>query len=173
MNTVIDWTKKTFSNDRVLLRKEVITSFLDEEPGNGRGEQSSKYKYIVAHIDGHEIYLQRPAQFNNGFDFTLHVSGINFNPGGRSTSRPKHQDIYDDLRLKKQENFQLYQQLMNEIRLLFDCQPLTIVSQALNFNRGLPSLILLECIKWLFIEQDVTYWNYSGRGMLFNEISKI
>ena len=26
---------------------------------------------------------------------------------------------------------------------------------------------ILKIVKWLFLEQDVTYWNYSGRGMLY------
>ena len=29
-----------------------------------------------------------------------------------------------------------------------------------------PIYIVLLAIKWLFIEQDITYWNWSGRNML-------
>jgi len=31
-----------------------------------------------------------------------------------------------------------------------------------------PVVIIILAIKWLFIEQDVTYWNWSGRVMLMN-----
>jgi hypothetical protein len=28
-------------------------------------------------------------------------------------------------------------------------------------------------LRWLFIEQDVTYWSGQGRGMLYNRILEI
>lgn len=33
-----------------------------------------------------------------------------------------------------------------------------------------PIQIVLLAIKWLFMEQDCTYWNYSGRAMLFEHL---
>ena len=33
-----------------------------------------------------------------------------------------------------------------------------------------PIQIILLAIKWLFMEQDCAYWNYSGRKMLFNAL---
>jgi len=33
-----------------------------------------------------------------------------------------------------------------------------------------PIQIILLAIKWLFMEQDCAYWNYSGRRMLFEEL---
>jgi len=33
-----------------------------------------------------------------------------------------------------------------------------------------PIAIILLAIKWLFIEQDITYWNWSGRNMLMNSL---
>ena len=31
---------------------------------------------------------------------------------------------------------------------------------------------VLKTIKWLFIEQDITYWNWSGRAMLYSAITR-
>lgn len=31
----------------------------------------------------------------------------------------------------------------------------------------------MKSLKWLFIEQDVTYWNRSGRTMLYKSLSKL
>lgn len=31
-----------------------------------------------------------------------------------------------------------------------------------------PIEIILLAIKWLFMEQDCAYWNYSGRAMFFD-----
>jgi hypothetical protein len=168
---IIEITQINFSEDRSELRKQVINIFLDENPGTGRHELTSKYRYITKAVDIHEVFLSRPAQFNNGFDFTLNVSNINFNPGGRSTTRPTHQNIYDDLLQKKVENLELYNELKTEIDRIYNCQ--TPTKTFFNFNNGLNSEILLECIKWLFIEQDVTYWNYSGRAMFYSGINEI
>jgi len=37
---------------------------------------------------------------------------------------------------------------------------------------GYPIDLILGVVKWLFIEQDVRYWNYSGRAMLFSGFPK-
>lgn len=173
MNIEIDWVDKSFSNDRKKFRSEVIEGFLEEDAGTGKGNLATKYRYIVARFGANTIYLQRPAQFNNGFDFTLNVSGINFNPNGRATTRPTHDNILTDLKQKKIENSLLYQQLKTEIDLIFNCQHNNKNWNRIQFSSGLNVPILLTCIKWLFLEQDVTYWNYSGRNMLFNAIEQI
>ena len=165
---IIDLTNRKFPNNRTDFRKELTNLFLNEEPGNGRGNLASRYKYITKIVGKSEIYLQRPAQFNNGFDFTLNVSGINFNPSGRRTTRPTHNDIIRDLLLKKKGNENLYNELRIQIGRIYDCQVPEITS--FSFDVGLSSEILLECIKWLFAEQDITYWNYSGREMFYRGI---
>lgn len=168
---VIDLTLRKFANDRTLIRKEIINLFLDETPGTGKDELTSRYKYVVKIVGVHEIYLKRPAQFNNGFDFTLNVSNINFNPEGKATSRPTHQNILNDLEEKKDSDLKLYKDLKLEIDRIYNCEETKNLKY--NFNVGLDSEVLLECIKWLFIEQDVTYWNYSGRSMFYNGINTI
>lgn len=168
---IIDLSNNQFPNDRALFRKQLIGFFLEESPGTGKGENTSKYKYIVKIINNNEVYLNRPAQFNNGFDFTLNVSNINFNIDGRATTRPTHQNILDDLAAKKNENLNLYSLLMSQITNIFNCQnPST---STFSFVTGYPTEIILECIKWLFAEQDVTYWNYSGRQMFYESILEV
>jgi len=168
---IVNITNHIFPNDRAQIRKEIINLFLDENPGTGREELTSKYRYITKVVGNNEVYLNRPAQFNNGFDFTLNVSNINFNPNGRATTRPTHQNIFDDLSIKKQANPELYLKLIGQIDKIYDCQ--TTINLVLDFGVGLNSEILLECIKWLFVEQDVTYWNYSGRSMFYGGIKGI
>lgn len=165
---IINITNHNFTDDRAEIRKEIINLFLAENPGTGKGDLTSKYRYITKIFEDKEVYLSRPAQFNNGFDFTLNVSNINFNPHGRSTTRPTHQNILDDLNLKKDANPELYLELLEQIEKIYNCQNPTNLDFA--FGVGLNSEILLECIKWLLIEQDVTYWNYSGRAMFYDGI---
>ena len=74
---IINITNHNFTDDRSEIRKEIINLFLEENPGTGKGEFTSKYRYITKIVDDKEVYLSRPAQFNNGFDFTLNVSNIN------------------------------------------------------------------------------------------------
>ncbi|MFM9402733.1 hypothetical protein ACKLNQ_12440 [Myroides odoratimimus] len=166
----INLTNHVFTNDRAELRRQIINIFLSEAPGTGKGENCSKYEYTMYNNDVHAVYLKRPAQFNNGFDFTIHISNINFNPKKR-TNRPTHGNILDDLDQKNRENPALYLSLLGEITKIYNCQNYSL--QGLTFQTGLPIDILLETIKWLFVEQDVTYWNYSGREMFFNAIQGI
>lgn len=168
---IIDLTIHEFPTDRVEIRKEIINMFLEESPGTGKGELTSKYKYIVKRKGPYEVFLKRPAQFNNGFDFTLNVSNINFNPTGKSTTRPTHKNIFDDLAIKKNANSELFNEFKVQIDKIYNCQ--IPEKKVFNFSVGLETEILLECIKWLFIEQDVTYWNYSGRMMFYSGIQNI
>lgn len=168
---IIDLTKYKFKNDRSELRKEIINIFLEENPGTGRGEFTSRYNYVVKKKGNQEVYLKRPAQFNNGFDFTLNVSNTNFNQGGRATTRPTHGNIIDDLSQKKEANAELYNELKVQIDKIYNCQNPDKIE--FNFGVGIDEEILLECIKWLFVEQDVTYWNYSGRAMFYSGIQEI
>jgi hypothetical protein len=178
--TEIDLTKQKFSNDRAKFRKEIINIFLNETAGTGKGANTTRYKYNVCVLaDGSKVYLSRPANFNNGFDFTLNVEKTNFNLGlknnkgntKRASTRPTHENILTDLRNKKTENNVLYNSLIAQVDLIFNCQQPTKVNFA--FKSGHSSELILECVKWLFVEQDVTYWNYSGRSMFYNAIKEI
>lgn len=176
---IIDLSNHSFSNNREELRRELIEIFLNEDPGEGRYELASRNRYIVKYVEGKTIYLQRPAQFNNGFDFTLNVTDINFNIGylnekgnqKRATTRPGHKHILDDLQLKKEENIDLYLEFKEEIDRIYDCEIPERVD--FEFESGYNSEIILECLKWLFAEQDITYWHYSGRRMLYDAINEI
>lgn len=176
---IIDFSNYKFPNNREQLRRELTNIFLSETPGTGKRDLASRYRYIVRNIGKHQVYLQRPAQFNNGFDFTLNVSEINFNAGSyndkgklkRATTRPSHAHIYEDLSAKKAENVELFKELLQQIDKIYHCKKTTRLD--FPFESGYQSEIILECIKWLFAEQDITYWNYSGRAMLYSGIKKL
>ena len=71
------------SGTRNEVRGRIITEFLKELPGTGNGENQSKYLYFVETLkDGNRIYLERPANLHNGFDFLIiilcrHLSTVN------------------------------------------------------------------------------------------------
>ena len=53
---------------RLELSEIVVSKFLEEEPGLGRGDDASHYRYNVETLnDGRRIYLTRPAYLKKGF----------------------------------------------------------------------------------------------------------
>lgn len=45
--------------------------------------------------------------------------------------------------------------------------------ESVYFSDGYSVDMILKVLKWLFIEQDIRYWNYSGRDMLWQSIQSI
>ena len=160
--------------DRNKVRMAVVNKLSKEEPGQGKGDLASRYTYYVETLsDGNRIYLRRPANLHNGFDFVVGVENINFNPAGRKRSYPKHDDIIIDLKNKKQENAQQYKKLYSVLEKVYNCTSVTENEMHFDFKNGYSTELIVKTLKWLFIEQDIRYWNYSGRDMLWNSIKNI
>ena len=164
---------KLFSNEgsRNEVRMRVVEVLAKEEPGTGNGDTASKYIYYVEVLkDGNRVYLQRPAHLHNGFDFLVCVENTNYSaPGERRRNYPKHDDMGADLLKKKAENPELYKQLYDLLRRVYECHDVEEVEyNDMEFLVGLPVDHILKAMKWLFIEQDIRYWNYSGRNMTWS-----
>jgi hypothetical protein len=161
----------TVSGDRASIRSQVIMRFITEKPGTGKGDNSSKYIYEVETTkDGYTVILKRPARFNKGVDFTVHVEGIRFRQKG-TVDMPNHSDIINDLSRKKENNPLEYEKVKTVILKFYNCQSVKKKEiENIKFFVGYPIEAILKSIKWLFIEQDVTYWNWSGRSMLFSAL---
>ncbi len=159
------------TGNRAAIRKQVIMRFLDEEPGTGKGDFCSKYIYEVDTLnDGRKVLLKRPARLNKGMDFTVHVENGGFGKKG-TVDRPSHKDILHDLASKKSSNPVEYEKVQVLIRRIYDCENVEPQEyQSIKFNVGHPIEAILKSVQWLFIEQDVTYWNWSGRNMLFSKL---
>ena len=161
--------KLVISGDRASIRRQVIMKFLREEYGRGKGELCSKYIYDVEVTQsGSRIFLKRPATLNKGMDFSVHYEGVRFRNRGL-VDMPSHSNILADLSSKTLSNPLMYRKVSEIIRRIYSCEDVSPTElRKLQFEVGLPVDGILMCIKWLFIEQDVTYWNWSGRAMLFN-----
>ncbi|GHT16616.1 hypothetical protein AGMMS4956_19380 [Bacteroidia bacterium] len=167
---------QSFSNigNRNDVRMRVVNKLSEEEYGSGRGNLASKYTYYVETLgDGNRVFLRRPANLYNGFDFIVCVESIDFDGNGRN--RPKHEDIFYDLAIKAEENYPEYEKLFNLMNDVYRCTNDIDYTETnkLSFSSGLPCDLILAVLKWLFIEQDIRYWNYSGRDMLWNGIKEI
>lgn len=165
--------EKFFSNSgtRNEVRERVITEFLKEAPGTGNGENQSKYLYFVETLkDGNRIYLERPANLHNGFDFLINVENINFSTTNRVKYNPSHDNIFNDLKIKKAESPEKYKKLYKLIENVYSCKE--IEDTNLQFSSGYSVDLILKVAKWFFIEQDIRYWNYSGRAMFMSGVPK-
>lgn len=150
------------------LRKRLLLHFANEHPGTGKQEKTSRYRYIVDVLsDGTVISITRPGR-RSGVDFRIEVSGYRF--GNRTTS-PRYDDIYRDLMEKKAANEKLYDRLLVFIDAVYKCEDI----QAKKLERvsvkysaiGYPVEMLLSVIKLFLIEQDMNFWNLSGRDCDF------
>lgn len=157
------------------IRMKVVNELAKEVPGKGKNKLSSKYTYYVETLnDNRRIYLRRPAFLYNGFDFVVCVEDINFNPLGRRRNCPTHQDILNDLNGKYFEDPKKYEILFSALSATYSCTYVDFEPiDSLYFESGFPCDLLIKTLKWLFIEQDIRYWNYSGRDMLWKYIYDI
>ena len=158
---------------RKSLRNQAINKFLEEERGYWKDgvQYVTSYKYFVENTaDGKRVYLLRPTFLNKGIDFQVWVEKID----GSNDKRPSHKDVFEDLRIKRKENLNHFPLLLKAINRVWNCENIdTILADIkLEFKKGFSVELLLKILKWLFIEQDITYWNYDGRAMLGNGINE-
>ena len=155
------------------VRMRVVEKFSEEKKGSGKKDLASRYTYYVETLsDGNRIYLRRPAYLHNGFDFLVCVENVNFSTSHKKRNAPTHEDILTDLKTKKTNEPDLYKEIYTLIEKIYNCQEVADAQLlSLNFTSGRFSAeMIVKVLKWLFIEQDIRYWNYSGRDMLFSNI---
>lgn len=165
--------ERFFSNEgsRNKVRTRVIKAFLDEKPGEGTGKKTSQYIYFVERLQsGQRVYLKRPAKNYYGFDFLICVEDANYAKRGENKrNSPRHDDISEDLKKKKKKDPDMYAKLYKLLRKVYKCKDVTDEEmEDIQFSSGLPVDHILKVIKWMFIEQDIRYWNYSGRKMTWS-----
>ena len=114
--------------------------------------------------------MERPANLHNGFDFLINVENTNFSTSNRIKYNPSHDNIFNDLKAKKTESQEKYKKLYKLIEDVYNCKE--IEDTNLQFNSGYPVDLILKVAKWFFIEQDIRYWNYSGRVMFMSGVPK-
>ncbi|MDC7248461.1 MAG: hypothetical protein PQJ49_00885 [Sphaerochaetaceae bacterium] len=167
-----DFTSITqdFSNQgtRNEVRMRVVNFFSNEQPGQGSENAAARYRYYVETLnDGNRVYLVRPANLHYGFDFQIHVENMNYaEEGKKRNNMPKHDNLHFDLLLKKEKDPQMYQKLYSLLKKIYECNEITNDEiNSISFIVGYPVDHVIKIMKWFFIEQDIRYWNYSGRNM--------
>ena len=168
---VVDWLLR--AADRTSQRRALAEKWLEEG-------QYTNYRYNVDTCeDGSRVYLLRPTWLNKGFDFQVNVESFRSttrNAKGVTAEMPSHDDVLDDLKRKTARHPALTEELFGAICDVYDCmEPDEILRRRpklRTMKAGLPVDKILRIIKWLFIEQDLTYWLQTGRNMLMSAIEE-
>jgi len=161
--------KGSLTRDEIV--KKVVNIFIDTE-SHHRGH-GVKFRYLVENLStGRQLFIFRPAGLNKwNFDFKVEVLeefGL-----GRGT----HDEIKSDFQNKKQENPQKFNKLLEALTTLYNCLENDVdrllknyPELRMSFQTGAKVDVLLKVVKWMFIMEDIVYWNYKGRAMLYNAI---
>jgi hypothetical protein len=132
--------------------------------------------YVETCSDGKRIYLTRPAQLNKGVDFQVRVEGFRGGTRKRRSDRPSFRNVIRDLRRKVKQKPRLISHLFKAVCDVYDCkEPVRVIRRrpkVRSFTIGLPIDKILLVLKWLFIEQDITYWLGTGRNRLMCAIER-
>jgi len=166
---VVNWLLR--AGTRRSQRRALAKKWLKEGPYRN-------YRYNVEDCaDGTRVYLLRPTWLNKGFDFQVNVEGFRSRTRkrrGSTIEMPSHKDVIHDIRKKLKARPGFRKDLFGAIAAVFDCvEPEEVLKQFPKLTRiavGLQPDKLLKVLKWLFIEQDLTYWLQTGRNMLMSAI---
>jgi hypothetical protein len=149
-------------------RSRVLNIWMLECPGRGRGDKMQRYRYNVEKLsDGSWVYLLRPAGLNKGCDFVvLCENWLRYKNG--NPRPPKHEDISSSINQFGRKFPRKLRLLLHAIRLVWECKPVKslIGKFSPRDNQRLMVERILGIVRWMFIEQDITYWAASGRAML-------
>ncbi|RKZ26428.1 hypothetical protein DRQ29_04910 [bacterium] len=155
----------TGSMPRHQIVKKVVNTFISTEY-NKKGK-NIYFRYPVEKIKNGYLFISRPGHKKN-FDFKVDIEkeyGI---------GEGKHSEIGKDLKNKKLENEKKFDNFIEALTDLFHCKE-NDVEKLLRkyhlirgFKTGAKVEILLKILKWMFIMEDIVYWDNEGRAFLFN-----
>ncbi|MBS1537263.1 MAG: hypothetical protein JST20_05890 [Bacteroidetes bacterium] len=156
-------------NNKTDIREFLLKQWISESP-------QKKYRYFVEVLNsGKHIYLERPGRLNKGCDFVIYVENIYQWKNGNDRP-PNHDFVLNDLKLKKNIfSQQQWDKLLLCVNEIFNSKP---YRNTIQFTNELPIIghdyeLLLKLIKWLFIEQDITYWSGEGRELFYRKINEL
>ena len=158
-----------FSN-RADVRKYMLYLYATEDC-------KTKVRYYVETLaNGKRIYLERPTFLNKGCDFQIYVEDLIVYQNGNDKC-PSHNDVFEDLKVKKKQlTVKQYSTLISAITDIYEVKKYTVAESKIKLlpkPKGWSYETLLKLLRWLFIEQDITYWAQTGREMLMSGIIKI
>lgn len=147
--------------------KRVVKTFIEVEyTRKGKGVT---FRYPVENLPGDKyLFIVRPGHKKN-FDFKVEVTQE------MTLEEGKHDQIALDLRGKRKKNQRRFETLLQAIEEIYHCSENDVdrllarrSSLKKAFRTGAEVETLLKIIKWLFIMEDIVYWDVEGRAFLYN-----
>lgn len=164
-------------------RDTLVQTFLAEEPGTGTGKETTRYTYEVElSPSGHHIELWRPALLNKGLDFTVRVPSLKLNMTRSPWCHvPSHDNLRDMFLSFKNTYPRQYPEILVRLNQTFACEPIDDLNAISHYSApaiaegcdAVPADVAVLTAKWLFAEQDLTYWNQSGRARLWTHLDEM
>jgi len=157
--------KGTLTRHKIV--KKVVDTFIKTEyQEKGKGVE---FWYPVENLPNNKrLFIVRPGHKKN-FDFKVEVTEE------MRLEEGSHKQIALDLRTKEQEDQQKFKELLQAIGEIYHCSENDInrlleiyPSIKKPFQTGADIEVLLKVIKWLFIMEDIVYWDNEGRAFLYN-----
>lgn len=170
--TIIEWQLEADTREK--LRAAVLLKWAEEECGSADAYQ--RYRYNVEKLSkGDWIYLHRPARLNKGCDFIVNCVPLIPRDDGKQYKNPRQQDLIAELKLISEHITDGHKRILTAVEAVWHCENVKKVCDSLCNSIGDPDWAFraeraLKVAKWLFIEQDITDWNTSGRAMLLGRI---
>lgn len=155
------------SMPRNAIVKKVVSTFIRVEyQQKGKGVT---FRYPVEKLpDNRRLFITRPGHKKN-FDFKVEVTEE------MGLEEGKHEQVVLDLRMKKQRNPQGFEDFLRAVKEVYHCSENDIerlLPRYSNlkgaFDTGAEVEVILKILKWLFIMEDIVYWDVEGRAFLYN-----
>lgn len=169
--------------NRNILRERALKEFLLERPGMGTKELASNYRYDVENLaSGESVFVTRPVALNKGFDFIIHVTNYVFS---NNKDYPRHDDIFNDVRNKigfaedrlkdnlREDLYSIFEKVYFCVNTDSILENYELSDESFNNLPGFSLEMLVKVVKWFFIEQDIRYWNWSGRKKFWDFLIEV
>ena len=154
--------------------QKIVNIFINTEyQQRGKGVQ---FWYPVEQLPGNtQLFILRPGGLRKwNFDFKVNVTPE------LGLGKGSHEEVASDLKDKKLENPEKFTKLVQAITEVYSCSE-NDVDQVLrkypdvesSFQTGAKVEVLLKVLKWMFIMEDIVYWNYEGRMKLYNYLKEL
>ena len=158
--------KGTLARHKIV--KKVVNTFIaNEYRKKGKG---IAFQYPVEKLSDGILYIARPG-YKKNFDFKVEI------PENISLGKEKQIQIALDLRAKVTENPRKTNDLIQAIYKIYigkqnDVDKLLkeFANLKKSFRKGIKLDDILKILKWLFIMEDIVYWDNEGRAFLYNFI---
>ena len=154
--------------------KKIVNTFINREyQERGKGVQFWHPVEQLPH--NKQLFILRPGGLRKwNFDFKVSVTSE------LGLGKGSHEEVASDLRNKKRENPQKFDDLLQAVTEIYNCTESDVdrvlrnySALQVSFQTGAQVDILLKVLKWMFIMEDIVYWNYEGRAKLYNYLKEV